>query len=195
MKKGSRILCSAVAVLGLALTAIPAFGQTTPQVVEYSAKFVCGTPTSTQIANEQIAAGIYATSINIHNPASNLFTSETSVSFEKKAVLALPEGTTPVPPSAFVQESLENDFAEEVDCKIIRTLLGTSAPPAPAYIEGWVVILVPPTAAGITNVLDVWGVYTNSKGAEALRPATERFFTPGGAVAVKPKETKDRSGS
>ena len=185
----------AFSVLALIFGAIPASAQVAGQVSEYSAKFMCGTPSTAAggpIATEAVAPGTYFTSINIHNPASSLFTSATSVSFMKKAVISMPEGTTQIPPSQLVQDSLQNDFSEYVDCAIIRTLLGSAAPPAPAFIEGWVIILVPPTvlASGksVTNVLDVWGVYSNAKGAEHLVPATERFFTPGGVVAIKPKD-------
>jgi hypothetical protein len=188
-----------LAVSALVFAAVPASAQTQGQVAEYSAKFVCGTPVTTAggpVANEQIAAGTYSTSINIHNPASDLFTSEQSVSFEKKAVISLAEGTTPIAPSALVNETLENDYSEEVDCNTIRKLLGASAPAAPAFIEGWVVLLVPPTTSGTTNVLDVWGVYTNAKGAEHLVPAAERFFTPGGVVAMKTanQDQKEKKG-
>jgi len=194
---GKVCLRFAFALLGLVLAAIPAFAQASPSVVEYSAKFVCGTPTAAQVATENIAAGTYATSINIHNPASSLFTSETSVSFLKKAVISLQEGTTPIPPSNMATDQLPNDFAEYVDCLIIRKLLGSAAPPSPAFIEGWVIVLVPPTSTGFTNVLDVWGVYTNSKGEEHLIPATERFFVPGGPIAIKTekKDQKDKKGN
>ena len=193
----------AFSVLALIFGAMSASAQTAGQVSEYSAKFMCGTPSTAAggpIATEAVAPGTYFTSINIHNPASSLFTSETSVSFIKKAVISMPEGTTQVPPSQLVQDSLQNDFSEYVDCAIIRTLLGAAAPPAPAFIEGWVIILVPPTTVvggkSITNVLDVWGVYSNAKGAEHLVPATEHFFTPGGVVAVKPNDnsTKAKTG-
>src|ERR1700730_5105445 len=62
-----------------------------------------------------------------------------------------------------------NDFAEEVDCKIIRAMLGSIAPPPPAFIEGYAVIIVPPTSSPtgttFTNELDVTGIYTDLKGA------------------------------
>jgi hypothetical protein len=190
------ILRFALAVFGLVLATMPAFAQAAGgEVAEYSAKFVCGTPTAAQVATEAIAVGTYATSINIHNPASDLFTSQTSLSFVKKAVISLPEGTTPIAPSSLVQDNLQNDFSEYVSCTTIRKLLGSAAPPSPAFIEGWVIILVPPTAgttgSPITNVLDVWGVYTNLKGEEQVIPATERFFIPGGPIAMKLENTKE----
>jgi hypothetical protein len=173
-------LFSAFAVLAVLLCANSSFAQTAPQFTEYAAKFVCGTPTTTQVSNGQIAAGTYATTINIHNPHDVQFSSQTSTTFLKKAVLSMPEGTPLIPPSALVQDNLPNDFAEEVDCLIIRKLLGASAPPAPAFIEGFVVIIVPPTStSALPNVLDVVGIYTNKLGAMEIQPASERFFTPG----------------
>jgi len=176
----NRIYVITLAALLVVSCASVSFGQASPQFTEYSAKFLCGIPSTTQVNNGQIAAGTYSTTINIHNPHDNAFSSQTSTSFLKKAVLSLPEGTTPVPPSALVQDNLLNDFAEEVDCAVIRKLLGTAAPPAPAFIEGFVVIIVPPTSAStVPNVLDVIGVYTDKLGALKVHPANERFFTPG----------------
>ena len=149
---------------------------TPPQFVEYSAKFLCGTATTAQVASGMIQPGDYSTSINIHNPHESFFWLQPAVTFLKKAVLSSQEGLPPVPPSAFVSDTVRNDFSEYVDCRIIRGLLGTAAPPAPTFIEGWVVLVVPPTST--TNILDVVGVYTDSKGALELKTASEHFFTP-----------------
>lgn len=168
---------SVVFTVAVLVSATPGWGQ---EFVEYSAKFVCGTPSAALVATGQIAAGTYATSINIHNPHESFFSSQTSTTFLKKAVLSMPEGVTPVPPSSLVTDTLPNDFAEEVDCKIIRTLLGPAG--TPAFIEGFVIIIVPPTGSGttsFTNVLDVVGVYSNAKGALEIHPANEHFFLPG----------------
>ncbi len=170
---------SVVLMVAVLVSATPGWGQ---EFVEYSAKFVCGTPTAAQVANGQIAAGTYATSINIHNPHESFFSTQASTTFLKKAVLSFPEGTPLIPPSSLVTDTLPNDFAQEVDCKIIRALLGAVAPPAPAFIEGFVIIIVPPTGSGttpFTNVLDVVGVYSNAKGALEIHPANEHFFLPG----------------
>jgi hypothetical protein len=158
--------------------------QTTPpNFADYSAKFLCGTQPTTQGAT---APGTYFTSINIHNPQETLFSNMPPVRFLKKAVLSLEEGITPQPPSPFVTDVLPSDFAEQVDCLVIRRLLGPIAPPAPAFIEGYVVIVVPPT--NITNVLDVVGVYTNSAGALEVKPANEHFFAPGGIPVITKAE-------
>jgi hypothetical protein len=171
-------ISTALAAFVVVLSVTTSFAQS-PQFAEYTAKFVCGTPTTTQVATGVIEPGTYATSINIHNPNDTIFNNGVSgVTFLKKAVLSLQEGVPLVPPSPLVQDNLPNDFAEEVDCQVIHKLLGTAVPPAPAFIEGYVVILVPPT--NFTNKLDVVGVYTNLKGAEVIRPANEHLITPGG---------------
>src|SRR5208283_3802375 len=93
------------------------------------------------------------------------------ISFLKKAVRTQPEGSTPLSPSAFKQDSLPNDYAEYVDCYIIRKLLGSAAPAAPAFVEGFLVIVVPP--ASNPNQLDVVGVYTSSNNTAAgLQPTS-----------------------
>src|SRR5262249_16874683 len=66
-----------------------------------------------------IAPGWYDTSINIHNPQL-----VPSAIFFKKLVLAPREGAKPLPPSRFRRAVLKPDFAEHVDCKLIRSMLG-----------------------------------------------------------------------
>jgi len=172
----------------LAFTQLSA--QSTTTYTEYAAKFLCGIPTATQLTGEFLGNAEYTTSINIHNP--NLFTSDAPISFLKKAVLAFKEGTTPIPPSAFNQDKLTNDYAEYVNCSVIRGLLGSAAPPAPVFIEGFVVIVVPPASS--PNQLDVVGVYTASNNKAAgpqptsleIVPVEPRVITPppGAAAAV-----------
>jgi hypothetical protein len=145
-------LISAVAMLAV----ITASAQSTTTYTEYAVKFLCGVPSASTIANGVIEKAGYSTSINIHNP--NLFTTDRPISFLKKAVIANTEGNTLATPSAFAQDSLGNDYAEKVTCAVIRKLLG--APAAPAFIEGFVVIVVPPASS--PNQLDVTAVYTSS---------------------------------
>jgi hypothetical protein len=140
------------------LAAITASAQATSTYTEYAAKFLCGVPTSSILAKGGIENAQYSTSINIHNP--NLFTIDAPLSFLKKAVIAHIEGSTLVAPSAFREDTLPNDYAETVSCQTIRSLLGSAAPAAPAFIEGFVVIVVPP--ASTPNQLDVTAVYTSS---------------------------------
>jgi hypothetical protein len=170
-----------VLVVSVAMLAVaPVLAQSVSTYSEYSAKFLCGIADGTSLEHAQ-----YSTSINIHNP--NLFSSDTALSFLKKAVIANPEGKTLIPPSAFRQDSLPNDYAESVNCAVIRSLLGAAAPAAPAFIEGFVVLVVPP--ASNPNQLDVTAVYTSSKAPSSITldvvPITGRIITPPAAgVAI-----------
>jgi hypothetical protein len=122
--------------------------------VQYSAKFLCGD------AKDQSAAavrpGIYETSINIHNP--ELPGTQQPVIFVKKAVRAPREGEEPFKFGRFRLDKLSADFAEHVDCKIIRSLLDPSA--LAPFIEGFVVLIVFPSPLTTPHELDVVGVYT-----------------------------------
>ena len=181
----SRIAFVLVAAM-LAVTAATA--QSTSTYTEYAAKFVCGVPTSSTLHRDQIGNAEYTTSINIHNP--NLFASDNAISFLKKAVRTVPEGITLLAPSAFKQDSLANDFGEEVDCSTIRGLLGSAAPNVPGFFEGFVVIVVPPASG--PNQLDVVGVYTASNNTAAglqptslqIVPIAPRIITPPPAGAA-----------
>jgi hypothetical protein len=181
----SRIVFVLVAAM-LAVTTATA--QSTSTYTEYTAKFLCGVPTGVQITHDAVGNAEYTTSINIHNP--NLFTTDQPISFLKKAVLAKPEGNVEIPPSAFKQDSLANDYAEYVDCQNIRTLLGSAAPGAPAFIDGFLVIVVPPASS--PNQLDVVGVYTASNNTAAglqptslqIVPIAPRIITPPPAGAA-----------
>jgi len=178
MSQAKRSLTWTVVAFALVFGVASASAQT---FVEYTAKFMCGTATAA--STPMVQPGTYSTSVNIHNPHDTVFSKQTSTTFAKKAVLSLPEGTAFVQPSAFVTDTLPNDFAEEVDCKIIRAMLGSSAPPPPAFIEGYVVVIVAPTtnpAGGFfTNELDVTGIYTDLKGALEVKTANEHLFAPG----------------
>src|SRR5947209_16422564 len=96
-------------------------GAQVPQnrFVEYSAKFLCGVvqsgPGATSSSDPRVRPGVYATSINIHNPQ---FSGFPGVNFVKKVVLSSPEGKELIPPSDFHKDMLRPDFAEEVDCNI-----------------------------------------------------------------------------
>jgi len=162
------------------LATIPARAQSTSTYSEYAAKFLCGTPSTQTVSSEAIAAGQYTTSINIHNP--NIFTSDKPLSFIKKAVIAKREGVTLIPPSAFMQDSLPNDYSETVDCTVIRALLGKAAAAAPAFIEGFVVLIVPPASS--PNQLDVVGVY-----ASANNPPTSLQVVPIAPRIIAPPPT------
>ncbi|HLJ88531.1 MAG TPA: hypothetical protein VKZ53_17050 [Candidatus Angelobacter sp.] len=184
--RGTNITLAVAAVLAALLQPSPTVAQTQPQFVEYSAKFVCGVAEGNQPG---IRPGTYATSINIHNPQLPLAGTVESIIFLKKAVVSLPEGSKPIPPSRFRRDVLAADFAEEVDCKTIRSLFGISLPP---FIEGYVVIIVPPSANASSQELDVQGIYTatplNGPGiALEIVPITPRFIPaqPGASIDGK----------
>ncbi len=158
-----------------------ASAQTTTTYSEYTAKFLCGTANS-GFANT-IAAGVYSTSINVHNP--NMFANQAPLSFLKKAVIAKGEGSTFTPPSSFQTDTLPNDYAENINCGTIRALLGSAAPPLPNFFEGFVVIIVPPASS--PNQLDVTGVYSSSNNGPItldVVPVATRIVTPPAAGAI-----------
>ena len=68
------------------------------------------------------------------------------------------EGEEPFKFGRFHLDKLQADFAEQVDCKIIRSLLDPSA--LASFIEGFVVLIVFPSPLTTPHELDVVGVYT-----------------------------------
>ncbi len=131
------------------VTARVAYAQ---EILSYSAKFICGSKNGDFI---QTVAGVYGTSINIHNPQ------EFTVGFNKKAVIALPQRRERGKISPFVQEFLRPDEAMGVDCQDIRKLY--LVPPG-GFIEGFLVLRVPTETGAPPMELDVVGVYTARQG-------------------------------
>ena len=139
----------------------------------YAVKFVCGTytgaPAGTHPTEGPVKPGNYLTAINVHNP--NGF----SITFWKKAVLLYRadkfiEPELPMPPYPLRQVMLKPDWGLEIDCADIRSVLLKeagpglpSAPPAPTFIKGWVVIEVKGQQAHQVEPLplDVTAVYTS----------------------------------
>jgi hypothetical protein len=164
--------------MALILGSASALAQVPVRLTEYSAKFLCGTVETKQPGSAAVRPGFYETSINIHNPQLPL-NPLPSVTFVKKVVLALPEGEKPVPPSRFRRDVLQADFAEQVDCKIIRDMLGTAGT-AP-FIEGFVVLIVFPAPLAVPHELDVVGVYTVDTPAQSISleitPIAPRILT------------------
>jgi hypothetical protein len=141
----------------LILWSASALAQSRMQFVEYSAKFLCGVVEEQAATTAPVRPGTYETSINIHNP--QLPVSQLPrVAFVKKVVLAPREGEEPVRPSQFRRDTLQADFAEHVDCKIIRSMLGGAG--GAAFVEGFVVLIVFPSPITVPHELDVVGVYT-----------------------------------
>jgi hypothetical protein len=132
----------------------------TVRLTEYSAKFLCGTESSSNPfgLGAAVRPATYATTINIHNPGV-IFNGATDppVVFLKKAVLSSQEGKPLNQPSGFQKDILEADFAEEVDCQVIYSLLHIAPGP---FIEGYVVLYALPFANGIPSELDVTDVIT-----------------------------------
>ncbi len=139
-------LACAVSFAGAAQAQLP------PPYLEYGAKFTCGQETKEPDAD--VVVGTYATSINIHNPQAKL-----SVKFVKKIVVAEREGAEFVKP-VVLRGVLQPDQADRVDCVFIDNAL--KLPPA-TYVEGFVVLEVPPVSVGSAPtfpLLDVVGKYT-----------------------------------
>ena len=129
----------------------------------YAVKFLCGS--FTPLSSEQdwpVKPGNYFTAINVHNPNSVL------VSFQKKAVLLFggerqPRPEQPMPPGKLFDAALRDDWGMEIDCSDIRKqLLSGTAPAAPAFITGWVVIEVTGSPKHPEpRPIDITAVYTS----------------------------------
>jgi hypothetical protein len=134
-----------------ALAQVPVPPSSTIQFIEYSAKFLCGEAGE----GASVRPGTYETSINIHNP--HFFE---NACFAKKAVLAPRQGDPQKKPKFGDRSELEPDYAERVDCKIIRGKL-FDPPNNDPFIEGFVVLVsVPIPWPNPARELDVVAVYT-----------------------------------
>jgi hypothetical protein len=174
----------------LALASTSALSQVpTIRLTEYSAKFLCGVQEAKEPGAAPVRPGLYETTINIHNPQLPV-NPLPSVIFLKKVVLALPEGKEPVAPSAFRRDVLKADFAEQVDCRIIREMLGPAGT-AP-FIEGFVVLIVFPSPLTTPHELDVVGVYTVDSPTQSIAlemvPVAPRTLTLPTAAGKKMME-------
>lgn len=152
-------LASTLILLALAASSAPALGQN-EQWISYAAKFVCGSENA--VPDRILVSGRYRTLINIHNPhyLMEVTGAPSPVVFFKKAVVALPQGEVPYPPSCKVQERLGPDAAVAVSCaNIIRQLQATGIF-VTRHFEGFLVIEVPPQGqTGVAPELDVSAVY------------------------------------
>jgi|HubBroStandDraft_1064217.scaffolds.fasta_scaffold18326_1 hypothetical protein len=156
MKTRRVILAGAVGLIvvagtasGLALAA--ANTATSLPFTSYAAKFACGefgktlAASASDVPEGPVAPGYYQTAINVHNPDNS------TVNFQKKAILMY-SGTTPttesgfeapLPPGNLISTSLPSDYGMLIDCQDIRAVLLPTAPAAPTFIEGYVIIQVP----------------------------------------------------
>jgi hypothetical protein len=113
--------------------------------------------TTNEAVREAIKPGNYATAINIHNPS--------PVSTVTIYVKAVQDGGRPLP-NPYKSFTLQPDYAREVDCTDIYTLLDLTTPnyTSTAFAKGFVVFFAngpATTAAGSFPLpLDVVGVYT-----------------------------------
>lgn len=159
----------AVAALAQSTTIVPGptakpIVPTVPPAVKtlsYGVKFTCGEfdktrdPARPEDPEGPVKPGDYQTMINVHNPHF------TAVNLRKKAVLlfagdvAQPQTDFEVPrgPGQFRAVTLGPDFGFRIDCQDIRKVLLGGGPPAPVFIEGYVVIYS-------QSELDVDAVYT-----------------------------------
>jgi hypothetical protein len=158
------LLLSAASFFGI-LSAAGARAQVflPPPFVEYTAKFTCGTESVDE--PDDVVAGVYASSINIHNPQARI-----PVRFLKKIVPAPREGTAGQP--VFSQLfNLGPDQADRVDCTFIRRAGKLTLP----YVEGFVVLEVPPIAVfGVFQpVLDAVAKYTARPGTTGVGVTTQ----------------------
>jgi hypothetical protein len=119
---------------------------------EYAAKLVCGIQDDP--TNLRLARGLYATTINVHNP-----NRQTAI-FKKKLALTFPPAEQrPGKVLPISQDSLRDDEALAVDCIDVKNRLFPNGFPAP-YIEGFIVI------QSIVS-LDVTAIYsTGSSGKD-----------------------------
>ena len=118
-----------------------------PFAYEYSAKIVCGT--QDEPFDLRLARGLYATTVNIHNPGSI-----PALVFKKLALAYPPAEQKPGTIVKLGEHTLGYDFAVKTDCDDVRErAFGASGFPS-AYIEGFVVLQS-------TERLDVTSVYTS----------------------------------
>ena len=153
--------------------------------MQYSVKFICG-----KSPGDIMAPGSYFTAINVHNPNFG------SISFQKKAVLLYradkpPKPEQPMPPGKLFDASLKDDWGLEIDCNDIRNqLLSGTAPGAPTFIKGWVVIEVRASPNYLEpRPIDVTAVYTSHGWDQSTKPPSYMGFAED-VEPVLPKRVK-----
>ena len=141
---------------------------------EYAAKVACGVQGDPE--DLRLATGLYATSINIHNPHDG------DIAFFKKLALAYP------PPEQDAGEvipigidSLAYDEALKTDCNELRGHVVGDAPADAGYFEGFVVVQSPVS-------LDVTGVYTTAALDQRGQPAGHSSID----VEIIPERKRER---
>jgi hypothetical protein len=150
--------------------------QTTGTWQVYTAPYACGEfgkTVAADVPEGPYAPGFYQTTINVHYtalPPQLDPNNQPVITFFKKAVLDYAAGAAnapvkatkfeaPNPYSTPIQADLPPDDGMLIDCQDIRQVLlrglpaGTIAPPAPRFIEGDVVIMVPPQVSSTTGAV------------------------------------------
>ena len=136
----------------------------------YSVKFICGVQSAVSglrpPSEPPVKPGNYATAINVHNYHLDL----TAV-IAKTAVIANPEnaqslGQISSPPRSI---TLPPGRAFEIDCSDIVALFGTSTPPLPPFIKGFVELRAPPPLPPLP-LLSVTAVYTAQQAIAGVAP-------------------------
>jgi hypothetical protein len=139
------VLSMAIPFLVMAAGRPPALAQEPP--FEYAVKVVCGV--QPEAKDLRLAHGLYATSVNIHNPGA------TEVRLFKKLALTFPPGSQrPGEVRRLGEDGLGPDQALQTDCVDIQQRAFGGTFPAP-NIEGFVVIQS-------TGSLDVTAVYSTA---------------------------------
>lgn len=147
------------------------------KVFQYAAKFICGIQEKDGNIL-RLARGMYATSINIHNPGPK------DADFRKRIALAYPPAEQkPGRVTDFVKDKLGPGEALKVDCEdISKNFLPQIFPAATPYVEGFVTIQS-------ANRLDVVGVYTTGTlgwwSQLINRSSVDVEYIPGQLVSVK----------
>jgi len=168
-----RLLPLSCALLLTAIVAGEANAQgLPPPFIEYAAKFTCGRVPPTGPAgggDADVVVGVYATSINIHNPQA-----DTEVVFVKKIVVANPEGQSPGQ-IVVKKDALRPDQAERVDCPLIFRLLNIRPG---THIEGFVVLEIATNPNQPQTSLDVVGKYSARPSAGEVSSLDVVIYSP-----------------
>ncbi|HEX4963123.1 MAG TPA: hypothetical protein VF173_19995, partial [Thermoanaerobaculia bacterium] len=169
MRKTIGLVTTLLSLVLAFVASAASMAQAPPPKDDYAVKFLCGNflpkvPPGLPPDGVEwpVKPGNYFTVINVHNPNSS------GIVFKKKAVLLYradkpPKPEQPMPPGSLITVELGPDYGLEIDCSDIRSqLLSGTAPVAPTFIEGWVVIVVTGNAVDPNPLpLDVTAVYTS----------------------------------
>lgn len=148
-----------------------------PPMLQYAAKFVCGSPKA-GTANEYVAAsGKYFTAVNVHNPSE-----WETASFVKKFAVGLPQERVGQI-SKFIDVRLRPDETMQIDCGNIWKHLSLSVG---TFVEGFVVIQT-------RYELDVVSVYTAANGPVYEVSSIETERVPFRVMKPCPATTTDIS--